>query len=160
MTQAWLRRLRTVRQAADFDVVYLFREAALIGPAWLERLARRRNQRLVYDFDDAIWLPYVSPRNRYFSYLKAPGKTAAICRMAAAITVGNETLADFARHYNPSVTVIPSTVSLREYRPRPGLPRMPRQSSAGPAAIAPLSICGSSRVCFRRSRAAGRSVSW
>jgi len=119
MSRSWLRRLAVVRRASDFDVVYLYREAALIGPAWLERLARFRNPRLVYDFDDAIWLPYVSPRNRYLSYLKAPGKTAAICRMAAAITVGNATLADFARRYNRSVTVMPSTVSLREYRPRP-----------------------------------------
>ena len=39
--------------------------------------------------------------------------------MAAAVTVGNERLADFARRYNPAVTVVPSTVSLREYRPRP-----------------------------------------
>lgn len=119
MTSAWLKRARTAWRADSFDVVYLHREAALIGPSWLERLARRRNPRLLYDFDDAVWLPYVSPRNSYFSYLKAPGKTAAICRMAAAVTAGNERLADFARRYNPAVTVVPSTVSLREYRPRP-----------------------------------------
>jgi glycosyltransferase involved in cell wall biosynthesis len=118
MARAWLQRLTVARMAADFDVVYLYREAALIGPSWFERLTRRRNPRLLFDFDDAIWLPYVSPRNRYLSYLKTPGKTAAICRMAAAITVGNETLADFARRYNPAVTVVPSTVSLRDYRPR------------------------------------------
>ena len=119
MSLAWLKRARRVWQAKRFDAVYLYREAALVGPALLERLARHRNPRLVYDFDDAIWLPYVSPRNRYLSYLKAPGKTKAICRMAAAVAVGNETLAEFARRYNPAVRVIPSTVSLREYRPRP-----------------------------------------
>ena len=119
MTRAWIRRAHTVGRAAAFDVVYLYREAALIGPAWLERFARHRNARLVYDFDDAVWLSYVSPRNRYLSYLKSPGKTRAICRMAAAVTVGNETLREFARGYNPAVTVIPSTVSLREYHPRP-----------------------------------------
>jgi glycosyltransferase involved in cell wall biosynthesis len=122
MTLAWLRRVRTAWRGAGFDVVYLYREAALIGPAWLERLACRRNPRFVYDFDDAIWLPYVSPRNRYLSYLKAPGKTGAICRIAAAVTVGNETLADFARRCNPAVTVVPSTVSLRDYHPRPHSP--------------------------------------
>jgi glycosyltransferase involved in cell wall biosynthesis len=119
MSCAWLQRAQTVCRSSEFHVVYLYREAALIGPAWLERLACWRNPRFVYDFDDAIWLPYVSPRNRYLSYLKAPGKTGAICRMAAAVTVGNETLADFARRYNPVVTVVPSTVSLRDYRPRP-----------------------------------------
>ena len=159
MTLAWLRRARTAWQAASFDVVYLYREAALIGPAWLERLARRRNPRLVYDFDDAIWLPYVSPRNRYLSYLKAPGKTGAICRMAAAVTVGNETLADFARRYNPAVTVVPSTVSLREYRPRPHPPRAARRSSAGREATARPSTSGSSRARSRRSPAGGGSAS-
>jgi glycosyltransferase involved in cell wall biosynthesis len=129
MSVAWLKRARTVWRGAGFDVIYLYREAALIGPAWLEWLACRRNPHLVYDFDDAIWLPYVSPRNRYLSYLKVPGKTGAICRMAAAVTVGNETLAHFARRYNAAVTVVPSTVSLRDYRPRPYAP------TAGPPVI-------------------------
>ena len=122
MTRGWLRRIRSAWRGSDFDVVYLYREASLIGPAWLERLAHWRNPHFVYDFDDAIWLPYVSPRNRYLSHLKMPGKTTTICRMATAVTVGNETLAEFARRYNPAVTVIPSTVSLREYRPRPQPP--------------------------------------
>jgi glycosyltransferase involved in cell wall biosynthesis len=122
MSGAWVRRVRAAWRSSQFDVVYLHREAALVGPAWLERLSRWRNPRLVYDFDDAIWLRYVSPRNRYLSYLKAPGKTKAICRMASAVTVGNETLAAFARRYNPAVTVVPSTVALRDYRPRPCTP--------------------------------------
>lgn len=119
MSRSWMRRVRTLWRGTQFDVVYLHREAALVGPAWLERLVRWRNPRLVYDFDDAIWLRYVSPRNRYLSYFKAPSKTRAICRLAAAVTVGNETLASFARRYNDEVTVVPSTVSLRKYRPRP-----------------------------------------
>jgi glycosyltransferase involved in cell wall biosynthesis len=117
MTRAWLAALARVRAAGKFDAVYLYREAALLGPALLERLVYRRNPRLLYDFDDAIWLRYVSPSNRYFSYLKStPGKTRALCRMAAAVSVGSEHLADFARRYNSNVTVVPSTVSLREYR--------------------------------------------
>jgi glycosyltransferase involved in cell wall biosynthesis len=119
MSRAWLRRAQAAWRSAEFDVIYLHREAALIGPALLERLARRRNNRLLYDFDDAIWLPYVSPRNNYLSYLKAPGKTRVICRIAAAVTVGNSTLAEYARRYSQAVHVVPSTVSLREYRPRP-----------------------------------------
>jgi glycosyltransferase involved in cell wall biosynthesis len=119
MTQAWLAGIDHAWRAATFDVVYLYREASLVGPALLERLIAWRNQRVVYDFDDAIWQRYVSPRNRYFSYLKAPGKTRALCRLAASVVVGNEHLAQFARRYNPAVTIIPSTVSLRQYRPAP-----------------------------------------
>ena len=123
MTRAWIERAVTAWRASEYDVVYLYREAALVGPALLERVASWRNPRLVYDFDDAIWLAYVSPRNKYFSHLKVPGKTQAICRLAAAVTVGNETLAEFARRYNPAVTVVPSTISLREYKPKPIPPR-------------------------------------
>lgn len=119
MARAWVRHARAAWAAANFDVVYVHREASLIGPALLERLAVRRRPRLVYDFDDAIWLPYVSPSNRYLSYLKMPGKTRSLCRLATAVTAGNETLAEFARRYNQRVSVVPSTVSLREYRPRP-----------------------------------------
>jgi len=123
MGQAWFGTLRKVLHAGEFESVFLYREAALVGPALLERVIRRRIPRLIYDFDDAIWLRYVSPRNHYLSYLKFPSKTRTICRLAAAVVVGNEHLARFARRYNSCVTIVPSTVSLREYRPATVRPR-------------------------------------
>jgi glycosyltransferase involved in cell wall biosynthesis len=119
MGQAFLAAVPRAWSAAEFDAVFLYREAALLGPALLERLVGRRNPRVIYDFDDAIWLRYVSPRNRYLSYLKAPGKTKALCGIASAVTVGSEHLAQYARRYNRSVTIVPSTVSLRKYHPAP-----------------------------------------
>jgi len=119
MARCFVRRFRDVRSCGEFEAVYLHREASLIGPALLERLVKARNARLVYDFDDAVWLPYVSPRNRYLSYLKVPGKTAAICRMARAVIGGSEYLAAYARRYNDVVFVVPSTVDRAVYRPRP-----------------------------------------
>jgi len=118
------RRLFEAWDAGSFDAVYVLREACLIGPAWAERLARWKRPALVYDFDDAVYLPYVSPTNRYLSYLKFPWKTAALCRMASAVVAGNPHLAEWARPHNANVHVLPSTVSLRVYRPRPG-PRPP-----------------------------------
>lgn len=119
MGRAWIAGIERAWRATQFDSVFLYREAALVGPAILERLARWRNPRLVYDFDDAIWLRYVSPSNRYLSYLKAPAKTRTLCRLAAAVSVGNEHLAEYARRYNDHVTIVPSTLSLREYHPPP-----------------------------------------
>jgi glycosyltransferase involved in cell wall biosynthesis len=119
MLKALARRFREVASAGEFDALWVFREACLVGPAWAERIAWRKIPRLLFDFDDAIYLRYKSPANRYLSYLKFPGKTAALCRMASAVTVGNESLAEYARRYNKSVHVVPSTISLRAYRPRP-----------------------------------------
>jgi glycosyltransferase involved in cell wall biosynthesis len=113
------RRLRDAVGAGAYDAVFLQREGSLIGPAWSERLLKARQPAVVYDFDDAVYLPYVSPTNSYLSYLKFPWKTRALCRMAAAVVAGNDHLAEYASRYNDRVHVVPSTVSLREYRERP-----------------------------------------
>jgi glycosyltransferase involved in cell wall biosynthesis len=119
MAAGVLRRFSEALDAKAYDAVFLQREASLIGPAWSERLLRSRQPAIVYDFDDAIYLPYVSPTNSYLSYLKFPWKTRALCRMAAAVVAGNDHLAEYASRYNDRVFVVPSTVSLREYRGRP-----------------------------------------
>ena len=51
-------------------------KALLFGPALFERILARSSTPIVFDFDDAIWVPYVSPANGYLSYyLKCFGKT-------------------------------------------------------------------------------------
>jgi glycosyltransferase involved in cell wall biosynthesis len=119
MASGLFRRFSEALQAKAYDAVFLQREGSLIGPAWSERLLRARQPAIVYDFDDAIYLPYVSPTNRYLSYLKFPWKTRALCRMAAAVVAGNDHLAQYASRYNARVLVVPSPVSLREYPARP-----------------------------------------
>jgi len=122
MTRGLAARVAEAWSASRYDAVLVQREACLVGPAWAERLAHRRCPALVYDFDDAVYLPYRSPTHAYLSYLKFPWKTRALCRLASAVIVGNAHLAAFARRYNDAVHVVPSTVSLRAYRPRPPLP--------------------------------------
>jgi glycosyltransferase involved in cell wall biosynthesis len=119
MAAGMAKRFAEALEARKYDAVFLQREGSLVGPAWSERLLKARQPAIVYDFDDAIYLPYVSPTNRYLSYLKFPWKTRALCRLAAAVVAGNEHLAEYASRYNGRVHVVPSTVSLREYRERP-----------------------------------------
>lgn len=109
------RRSREISSARDFDLVYLFREAALLGPPWYERRIAKAGVPYVFDLDDAIFVSYKSPSNGYLSYLKFPGKTAEICRHAAHIMPGNEYLADYCRKYNPNISVIPTTIDTDKY---------------------------------------------
>jgi hypothetical protein len=76
---------------------------------------------IVFDFDDAIFLRYKSPSNGYWSYLKFPGKTAKLCRLARQVMAGNEYLASYASRFNNEVTVVPTTIDVELYRP--SLPR-------------------------------------
>ncbi len=109
------RRRKEISSADGFDLVYIFREAALMGPPWFERKIARSGVPVVFDFDDAVFVSYKSPSNGYLSYLKFPGKTAEICRLSAHVMAGNEYLADYARQNNENVTVIPTTIDTNKY---------------------------------------------
>lgn len=119
VAQALARRFGEVRDARRYDAVYILREAALLGPPLFERFVARSGVPFIFDFDDAVFVPYVSPSNGYLSYLKFPGKTRSICRMAAHVMAGNSYLADYARAVNPNVTIVPTTIDTEKYEVEP-----------------------------------------
>jgi glycosyltransferase involved in cell wall biosynthesis len=65
---------------------------------------------MVFDFDDAIWLSNDNPVNPIAKWLKFPGKSRAIVEQATAVVAGNAYLAGWARRYNPSTYVVPTTI--------------------------------------------------
>jgi glycosyltransferase involved in cell wall biosynthesis len=111
-----LQRFSDVRRARDFDAIYIFREAALLGPAFFERILASTGVPLVFDFDDAVWVRYVSPAHGYLSYLKMPQKTGSIIARCAHVMAGNAYLADYALQFNTKITVIPTTIDTDKYR--------------------------------------------
>lgn len=111
----YLRRLAEVTRRISADVIFVYREAAFLGPAWLEKLFSRRVP-LVFDFDDALYLRDTSPANAWSRSLKAGGKPGTICRLARHVMVGNELLAEFAGEYTRAVTVVPSTIDTDAYQ--------------------------------------------
>ena len=113
-----LRRLRELFTLDHYDLVLLYREAIPLGPPLIEWLVARRGLPIVYDFDDAIFLPNVSEANRAFAFLKNPGRVAQIIKLSRRVVVGNEYLAAYARQHNPAVTVIPTAVDTDRFVPR------------------------------------------
>jgi glycosyltransferase involved in cell wall biosynthesis len=92
------------------------REAYFAGGAFLERRVARSRARLVFDFDDAIWLPGVSAANRRFAWLKRPTRVADAVRASQLVLAGNAFLADWARQYNERVAVVPTTIDTDKYQ--------------------------------------------
>ena len=123
LAKALLAQYQQVSARRSFAVAIVHRSMSLAGPAFLERRLAGLGP-FIYDFDDAIHLLNMSDANRSFGWLKFPEKTAEICGLARAVTVGNEYLAGFARRYNPDVTIVPSSVDTIIYTPGP--PRPPR----------------------------------
>ena len=117
--EGFARRFSVVQRAKEFDLVYILREAALLGPAVFERMVHKTGVPIVFDFDDAIFVSYRSPSNGYLSYLKFASKTKTICRLASHVMVGNPYLAAYARQVNDHVTVIPTTIDTQRYQVPP-----------------------------------------
>lgn len=115
--KAAIIRLNDVLHRNDYDIIFIFREAYLTGNILFERLLKKSRAKLIFDFDDAIWHLDISEANKKFDWLKHPGKTAEIISMVNLVFAGNEYLADYARHHNNNVVIIPTTIDTSEYKP-------------------------------------------
>src|SRR6266851_6361508 len=118
MLGRYLKRLAEMIVAQPADVIFVYREVALLGPPVFEYFLARRAP-LVFDFDDAIYLRDTSSANAWSRALKPKAKTEAICRLARHVTVGNGFLAQFACRHARAVTVMPSTIDTDLYDVRP-----------------------------------------
>jgi glycosyltransferase involved in cell wall biosynthesis len=131
-----VRRLDSLRDVSQFDVIFIYREIFPIGPAFIERLlAGRGRPPIVFDFDDAIFLPSVSDANRLIAALKQPRKVEAIIRLSDQVIAGNSFLADYARRFNPAVATIPTCVDTTRF-----VPSLPAVSRNGRSALRELVV--------------------
>lgn len=105
-------RLSDLFKMSQYSFVYIYREAAPLGPPVLEWIiAKLLRKKIIYDFDDAIWIPVTSEYNKTVSFFKSFGKVAKICKWAYKVSVGNFYLESFARQYNRNVVMIPTVVN-------------------------------------------------
>jgi glycosyltransferase involved in cell wall biosynthesis len=131
--QRALKRLHLLSLRRQFDILYIYREAFPVGPAVIETLlARTPGVAIVYDFDDAVYLPNTSDANRAIAALKWPGKVKSIVGRSDGVIAGNEYLAAWARQHSDAVRVIPTCVDTEKFVPRlPAEARDPRAKAGG-----------------------------
>ena len=100
-----------------YDAVFIHREAYPFGGAIVESALSAMRKPVIFDFDDAIFLPNTSEHNIYIERFKKPGKIADIVRVSSAVIVGNAYLAEYAGRYNTNVVTIPSSIDTDLYGP-------------------------------------------
>jgi glycosyltransferase involved in cell wall biosynthesis len=110
-------RLNDVLRANRYDVIFIQREAFMTRSVFFERKFSRSKARVVFDFDDAIWLENVSAANKKVSWMKRPGKITDIIKMSDAVIAGNSFLAEYARRFNVNVHIIPTVIDTSVYLP-------------------------------------------
>lgn len=118
-----IRRVALLATVHRYDVIFVHREAMPKAPPWWEWLAVRWGKgRLVYDFDDAIWIPHSSSANPPFEVVPSHYRVSASCRIAHRVSCGNAFLADFARRRCPDVIVNPTVVDTKGMHVQRGTP--------------------------------------
>jgi glycosyltransferase involved in cell wall biosynthesis len=119
-----LRAVARIRVAfRRADVVFVQREAMLMGPPVVERLASRRRP-MILDLDDATWIAYPSPTyGRLATLLKWPRKTDVLIRRSRAVTCGSPKIAEHVAARGGEAVLLPTIIDTRLYTPREPAPR-------------------------------------
>jgi glycosyltransferase involved in cell wall biosynthesis len=123
-----VRRWFESRSLGEYDLVFVQREALFLGGPFVELRAKARGAKLVFDFDDAIWLADTSDFNKRFAWLKNRDKVGQTIAAADLVIAGNEYLGDYARRWNGRVAIVPTTVDTDRHVP-------PRSRETGPVCI-------------------------
>lgn len=105
------RRLGLLFTALGYDYVFIHREASPVGPPvfeWL--LAKVLRRKIIYDFDDAIWIPNTSEVNTIVAGVKWHQKVESICCWSYKVSCGNAYLQGYARQFNANAIINPTTI--------------------------------------------------
>lgn len=111
LISGFCKRIFVLFTSPMYDFVFIHREVTPVGPPifeWL--LAKVLRRKIVYDFDDAIWLTDRANESWFFKLVKWRSKVAAICSWSYKVSCGNEYLCDYARRFNSHVIYNPTTI--------------------------------------------------
>ena len=112
--KAIYKRVVDLFRANNFDLIYVYRDAFFFGTFFEKHFAKKK-AKIIYDFDDAIWLMDENPNQGIFNRLKNPDKVKKIIALADQVVVGSEYLQQYAQQFNSNVVIIPSTIDFTTY---------------------------------------------
>lgn len=112
--KGFLRRVKTVSFTVfHYEYIFIHREVSPIGPPLFEWIISKLwRKKIIYDFDDAIWIPNTTRENKLVSWFKAFWKVKYICKWAHKVVGGNNYLCNYAKKYNSNVVLIPTCVDV------------------------------------------------
>jgi glycosyltransferase involved in cell wall biosynthesis len=114
-----LIRNRDVKRFKDFDIIFIQREASFLGTSRYEQKAFESGAKVIFDFDDSIWMPDTSPGNRKWQWIKKPTKLYENLKYATVVIAGNSYLANEAKKINANTVIIPTTIDTTIHKPMP-----------------------------------------
>lgn len=108
---------RALLRRDRYDVIVVHRELFPLGLRVFLRRLRSLGVPIIYDFDDAMFLPQRTERP-LLGKIEDPNGAREIIGVSRAVVAGNGYLAEYARQYNPNVVTIPTPIDTERFRPR------------------------------------------
>ena len=106
-----LKRFGQLFSLGKYDIVFIHREAVAVGPPIFEWLITKVfRKKIIFDFDDAIWLKNTSSTNSIITIFKRYENANNLCKWAWKVSCGNDYLAEQAKKFNDKVVVNPTTI--------------------------------------------------
>ena len=99
-----ISRLADVLKSPNYDIVFIHREAFPAKGYIFEWLFRKMAKRLIYDFDDSV-------------FLTKPAKVRRMVIMSDYIITGNGFLRDYVLKFNKKVGILPTCIDTDKYKP-------------------------------------------
>lgn len=111
ITYSYIKRHLLLFTANQYAFIFIHREATPIGPPVVEWvLAKILRKKIIYDFDDAIWLTDLTQESFVTFGFRWRSKVSSICRWSYKISCGNNYLAAYAKQFNPNILIVPTTI--------------------------------------------------
>jgi glycosyltransferase involved in cell wall biosynthesis len=111
-----VKRFLMLFEVRLYDFVFIHREATPIGPPIIEWiLTKVFRKKIIYDFDDAIWLTDRRKESSILRILKWRSKVKYVCKWSLKVSCGNDYLCSFASKFNQHVTYNPTTVDTENH---------------------------------------------
>ena len=117
-----VRHVLRLADLSHFDLVVIHREAFPFLTPLMEKWVLLRHPKVIFSFDDAIYAGHDDPSglNHPILYrLKYGRGVDEVLRGSLHVIAGNRILADYARQFNPRVSIVPTVVDCVQYPSKP-----------------------------------------
>jgi glycosyltransferase involved in cell wall biosynthesis len=111
LVKGFFKRVSVLLKLSDYSIIFIHREVTPIGPPVFEWIISNIfKKKIIYDFDDAIWLTDRKNESIILKTLKWRSKVKSICRWSYKVSCGNEYLYSYSQQFNKQVLYNPTTI--------------------------------------------------
>ena len=116
--RGYLRRFLDILFLDKYDVIYVLMWVTPLGPPLFERIVRMRGKKLIYDFDDSVFLEEERPLSMNFNLSKIHDKSQYLIKYSDHVILSSPFNLDFCLKENlySSATYVPCSINTDRFK--------------------------------------------